>query len=407
VTFAVTPLVIRLSWWTRAAIDRPDARKNHPMPVPRLGGVAVLAGFVAGVMFCLQLSGYEGSLFSGLRIHWIGWVGAIAILFLFGVWDDLRSLPPSFKFLIQTIAALIAFSAGFRIDFLDLPIAGSIVLVYPLSLILTLLWIVGVTNAINLIDGLDGLAVGTGFVVTSTVALVALSTGVFPATVICVALAGSLLGFLPYNFNPARIFLGDSGSQFLGFTLAIVSIRGLSKSAAFVALFAPILALGLPILDTLLVMARRTWLIQQSAGEPGATRGAGSPSLLLRLRGLFLADREHIHHNLLELGLSHRSAVIVLYLASAMFCAAAFALVAMRNPSIAILVALCVASATAGIKLLALRRRRYASPRILTTLSAPEVPDPSPAGALAPAVAGGAPDGPVPARMGTTKGGSR
>src|SRR5438093_2019820 len=154
-----------------------------------------------------------------------------------------------------------------------------------------------------------------------TLTMVAISyyAGVFPVTVISLALAGSLLGFLPYNFSPARVFLGDSGSQFLGLTLAVISIRGAQKSATIVAILAPILVLGLPILDTVLVVLRRTWRIHGAPGFVGGLRARFALS-----RGLFQADREHIHHNLLELGLSDRKAVLVLYLVSGAFCAAAF-----------------------------------------------------------------------------------
>src|SRR5439155_15369778 len=177
-----------------------------------------------------------------------------------GVIDAVRGLGASAKLAVQLAAGSVVYAAGFRIDFIRLPGDGVIHLA-PFALPLTLFWIVGVTNAVNLIDGLDGLATGIGLIMTLTMVAISYYAGVFPVTVISLALAGSLLGFLPYNFSPARIFLGDSGSQFLGFTLGVISIRGLQKSATAVAILAPILVLGLPILDTFLVVLRRTWRI--------------------------------------------------------------------------------------------------------------------------------------------------
>ena len=351
VTLLVTPLVIRLSSSRLLALDRPDTRKFHLGAVPRLGGTAVLAGFVAGIALPLWVSGYSGSLFGAVRYHWIGWIGAIAVLFVCGVVDDVMGLGAATKLLAQVAAGILVYAAGFRIDFIRLPGEGAISLGW-LGLPITLLWVVAVTNAINLIDGLDGLAAGMGLMITGTIVAIAYYQGVFPVMVISLALAGSLLGFLPYNFSPARIFLGDSGSQFLGLTLAVVSIRGLQKSATAVAILAPILVLGLPILDTILVVLRRTWRIH---GEPSAA--AGFSDRLRRSRAVFEADREHIHHNLLDLGLSHRKAVLVLYCAAAVFCTGAFALVAVRNPSLAIILCGTVSLATALVKLLAVRRR--------------------------------------------------
>lgn len=350
VSMGTTPIVIRVSWGM-LALDRPDTRKFHPAPIPRLGGVAVLAGFASGICSALWMAGYPGSLFGAVQYHWIGWLGAIVALFACGVVDDLYGLGPLTKLVVQIMAGVGVYAAGFRIDFVRVPGGGEINLGL-LALPVTLLWIVGVTNALNLIDGLDGLATGLGLLICSTIVAISYYRGVFPVTILSLALAGSLLGFLPYNFSPARIFLGDSGSQFIGFTLAVASIRGLQKSATAVAIFAPILVLGLPILDTCLVVLRRTWRIH----------GAGSPRVgwrerLSRSRGLFQADREHIHHNLLDLGLSHRKAVLVLYLVASVFCLAAFALVALRDPSLALVLAGAVAVATAVVKLWAVRRR--------------------------------------------------
>jgi UDP-GlcNAc:undecaprenyl-phosphate GlcNAc-1-phosphate transferase len=239
----------------------------------------------------------------------------------------------------------------------------------------TVLWIVGVTNAINLIDGLDGLATGTGFLITATVAGISYSFNNTPVTLIALALAGSLLGFLPYNMSPARIFLGDSGSHLIGVTLAVISIRGVQKSATAVAVLAPLLILGLPILDTVLVILRRTWRIHRAPSVAWGLRAR-----LAMSQGLFHADREHIHHNLLELGLSPRSAVLVLYGASGIFCLAAFTFAAFHNPWIAVALAITTALATIFVKLAAVRRRTYTPPKVVATIpSAESTAQPQPA----------------------------
>jgi UDP-GlcNAc:undecaprenyl-phosphate GlcNAc-1-phosphate transferase len=362
VTFLVTPLVIRLSWGL-FALDVPGVRKVHKAAVPRLGGVAVVMGLVAGIGCALWFSGYSPSLFGAVRYHWIGWIGAIGILFLCGLVDDLITLGAGAKLGLQTLAALIIFVAGFQIDRIVVPGLGPLGLIYPVALVVTVLWIVGVTNAINLIDGLDGLATGTGFLITATVAAISYSFNNTPVTLIALALAGSLLGFLPYNMSPARIFLGDSGSHLIGVTLAVISIRGVQKSATAVAVLAPLLILGLPILDTVLVVLRRTWRIHRAPSGVWGLRAR-----LAMSQGLFQADREHIHHNLLELGLSPRSAVLVLYGASAVFCVAAFTFAAFHNPWLAVVLAVTTTLATIIVKLAAVRRRAYAPPRVLATL---------------------------------------
>ena len=366
VTLLVTPLVIRLSW-VMLALDAPGVRKVHAAAVPRLGGVAVGIGLMAGIGCALWFSGYSPSLFGPFRYHWIGWIGAIALLFLCGLADDLHSLGAGAKLVLQTLAALIIFAAGFQIDRIVLPGVGPLVLVGPVALAVTVLWIVGVTNAINLIDGLDGLATGTGFLITATVAGISYSFNNTPVTLIALALAGSLLGFLPYNTSPARIFLGDSGSHLIGVTLAVISIRGVQKSATAIAVLAPLLILGLPILDTVLVVARRTWRIHLASPARWEFRAR-----LAMSQGLFHADREHIHHNLLELGLSPRIAVLVLYGASAAFCLAAFTLAAFHNPWLAVGLAVTASLATIIVKLAAVRRRSYAPPRVVASMPAKE-----------------------------------
>jgi UDP-GlcNAc:undecaprenyl-phosphate GlcNAc-1-phosphate transferase len=243
--------------------------------------VMLLSGVVGPRLWIEQRNFFSGVLLGG------------GIVFLTGLWDDLRGLPPIAKLIAQGAAAAVAFGLGLRVEVLSLGPTMDLPLGW-VSLPLTILWVVGVTNAFNLIDGLDGLATGIALVALSTTLVVALLLGNLEVVVVCLALIGALLGFLPYNFNPARIFLGDSGSLFVGFMLAILSVHGSLKSATAVLVIVPLFALALPLLDTLLAIARR-WL----RGVP--------------LSG---ADARHIHHQLLAVGFTHRRAVVVLYVAA-------------------------------------------------------------------------------------------
>lgn len=303
VSAIATPIVAwlahRFGW-----LDRPsEARKIHVRPVPRLGGIAVVLAFFAPILgLALWENRVSGLLYSDQRLVTGLFCGAAAIVGL-GVYDDLKGASAKLKLLVQGLTALGLWLAGFRIELLGNPLGDAFDL-GVLSLPLTMLWIVGVVNALNLIDGLDGLASGVALLATIVLFGVAFVDGAALLCLITVALGGSLVGFLFWNFNPAKIFLGDSGSMFLGFVLSAVSIWTQQKGATAIALLIPVLALGLPILDTTLSFVRRV-------------RKGKSP---------FEADREHLHHRLLALGLSHRNAVLTLYTASIVFSLGALAL---------------------------------------------------------------------------------
>jgi UDP-GlcNAc:undecaprenyl-phosphate GlcNAc-1-phosphate transferase len=258
--------------------------------------------------------------------------------------DDLRGLSFLWKFAAQIAAAVYVWECGFRIEVVTHPLGGTLEL-GAFSLPLTVLWIVGITNAVNLIDGLDGLASGIALITTLAMGVIAFAGGKLGMTAASVALAGSLIGFLRYNFNPARIFLGDSGSLFLGFVLAVTSVRGSQKGPTVVAIVVPLLVLGLPLLDTTLAVARRVYRLGNRGrrSELGVTR-----YMVTNIHHVFLPDRGHIHHQLLDMGLSHRGAVLALYGVGSLFALAAFALVILKSVWIASLLVGLLASLLAA-----------------------------------------------------------
>lgn len=286
----LTPPVRRLALRI-GAVDRPDSRKVHSRVMPRLGGLAIFLAFVISVLLLMRpLSAASKGLLAGATV-----IVAVGIL------DDLFSLSPLVKLAGQIGAAIVAVLFGIRIEFLTNPF-DSYIPTGIISVPLTIFWIVGVTNAVNLIDGLDGLAAGVSVLASLTLSLVAASAGRSEVAALALALAGSGVGFLFYNFHPARIFMGDTGSMFLGFTLATLSVAGYLKGAAFLSLVIPVFILAIPILDTLFAIVRR----------------------FLNRQPIFKPDKEHLHHKLLSLGLSHRQAVLLIYLLTGIFGATAY-----------------------------------------------------------------------------------
>jgi UDP-GlcNAc:undecaprenyl-phosphate GlcNAc-1-phosphate transferase len=285
-------LVVRnraLAWgWVDQANS---SRKVHARPIPRLGGIAIVSGFFAPLCALFFVDSGVGHLFRWHQeLVWGLFCGGAAIAVL-GLYDDLKGANARLKFSVQFAVAIALYMLGFRVELIANPFGPEISL-GALSLPFTLLWIVGVVNAMNLIDGLDGLAGGVAFFGVGTNFILSLVRGDVVMCLLMAALAGAILGFLVFNFNPASIFMGDTGSMFLGFVLAAVSLKTSTKSGTAVAMLVPLMALGLPIMDTLLAMVRRSML-----GRP-----------------MFSADKEHIHHRLMSrLVLSHRSAVLVLY----------------------------------------------------------------------------------------------
>jgi UDP-GlcNAc:undecaprenyl-phosphate GlcNAc-1-phosphate transferase len=279
--FFITPLVKKLACFI-GAVDKPNFRKVHSTPMPRLGGVAIFLGFTGALILTQPMGRTE-----------IGLLVGCTVIVLTGIVDDIWDLPPKVKLGAQIVAAGIFVHFGIIVEFITNPFSGvnDVIFLGKLAVPLTILWIIGITNAVNLIDGLDGLAAGTSAIAAITMATVAWVEGQTFIAGFALILAAAVLGFLPYNFHPAKIFMGDSGSMFLGFTLGALAVLGLTKGTAFISVFIPIIILGIPILDTLFAIIRR----------------------YRNHRPIFEADKEHLHHRFLEMGFTHRQTVLVIY----------------------------------------------------------------------------------------------
>jgi len=293
----LTPMVNRVSRYF-GWLDQPlDQRRVHEVAVPRLGGIAIFSAILLALATLLltdnpiteSVRANSGQLLSVL--------GPAAIIFLIGIYDDFHGTNAATKFIGQLLAGLLFCAMGGRIEALSVPLVGSIELHPVVGCALTLLWTVGISNAFNLIDGMDGLATGAALFAALVMLVVSLTLGNPLITVVAVVLCGSLIGFLPYNFNPASIFLGDSGSLVIGFILAALSVQGTQKASTAVAVGIPLIAFGVPVIDTAFSIVRRF-----IGGRP-----------------LFEGDREHIHHMLLARGWSQRYVILVLYSACALF----------------------------------------------------------------------------------------
>lgn len=293
----LTPIVRRVceryGW-----LDEPrDERRIHRIAVPRLGGVAI---FLSVVFALACLAFIHNSVTQSLKTHRWQLLAALVpatLIFLLGVYDDLRHANARLKFAAQALAAALFYALGGRIEVLSAPFVGFVELPAVLSFAVTVLWIVAITNAFNLIDGIDGLGAGAALFASFVMIVISVVLGHPFVTVVALALAGALVGFLRYNFNPASIFLGDSGSLFIGFTLATLSVQGTQKASTAVAVAIPLMAFGVPIVDTGLALMRR----------------------IVNGRPLFQGDRAHIHHMLLARGWSERRVALVLYGVCALF----------------------------------------------------------------------------------------
>ena len=319
VSFLMTPLV-KVFAYKVGAIDVPkDARRMHKVPIPRLGGLAIFCGFMVSILLFVEITREMQSIL----------LGALVIVIL-GVVDDIVALPAMLKFVVQIGAALIPALNGVRILAFSNPNIFSDSLYWVLgglSIPLTVLWIVAITNSVNLIDGLDGLANGVSAISATTMLFIALVGGQMQVSIVLAALVGACVGFMPYNANPAKMFMGDTGATFLGYILATMSIQGLFKYYAVISFVVPFMILGLPIFDTTFAFVRRI-----AHGQ--------SP---------MHADRSHIHHRLIDMGLNQKQAVATLYVISAILGLSAVVLTTGgEQRAMVFFLALCVVAAIAA-----------------------------------------------------------
>ena len=270
-------------------VDRPNARKIHKNPVVRVGGVSIFAGTIAALTIVWLLGGFSSLPAHKVQEIWVVIVGSI-LFFGIGFADDLFNLTPISRLLMQLIVATGCWYMGVRIDFVSFPVY-SLIKIYWLSLPVTVVWLVGMANAINWIDGVDGLAAGVSGIAAFVMLVVTLFMNQPAAALIAAGLAGGALGFLRYNFNPAQIFMGDGGAYFMGFTLAAVGVVGLVKTTAITAVVLPYLILAVPIIDMSAVIFSRIW----------------------KGKSPFIADKSHLHHWLLKSGISQRQTVLFIY----------------------------------------------------------------------------------------------
>lgn len=298
VALVATPFIILLAP-RMGAVDKPNPRKMHNRPMPNIGGLAIYLGFLVSMIVNGQTYPEAVAIILG---------GSVVLII--GLIDDIYDISPYLKLAGQILAALIVVYFGIRVEFITSFFSGEAVSLGILAVPVTVFWIVAVINSINLIDGLDGLAAGVSTMAAVTLAIIAWREGQTLVALWAVVLAGSATGFLKYNFNPARIFMGDSGSMFLGYNLAVFALMGHTKSTTVLSLIIPLLILGLPLLDTSFAIIRR----------------------LLGRKHIFRADRDHLHHRLLASGMSHRSTVLVIYTISAIYSVCAIAITYFTTP---------------------------------------------------------------------------
>ena len=319
ISFLATPVVKTFAYKV-GAIDVPkDARRMHKVPIPRLGGLAIFIGFMVSILLFVKITPEMKSILLGA-----------AIIVVLGVVDDIMALPAMLKFVVQIIAAAIPATHGVVIQAFSNPNIFSKNLYWVLgwlSIPVTILWIVAITNAVNLIDGLDGLANGVSAISATTMLVIALLASEGQVAIVLAALVGACVGFMPYNMNPAKMFMGDPGATFLGYILATMSIQGLFKYYAVISFVVPFLILGLPIFDTAFAFIRRI-----AHGQ--------SP---------MHADRSHIHHRLIDMGLNQKQAVATLYVISAILGLSAVVLTTGgEQKAMLLFAALCIVAVVAA-----------------------------------------------------------
>lgn len=287
-TFIQMPFTIKIAK-KKGFLDVPkDERRVHKKPIPVGGGIAMVISVSILMVYFLPIN-------KNLILTLI----ASLIIAISGLYDDKEGLSPKLKFLFQILAAVILIIGGMKIEFFTNPFDShdALLILNILSIPVTIFWVCGITNTINLIDGLDGLASGVSMICAISMFFITYKMGRYDVSLVCALVAGACLGFLPFNFNPAKIFMGDTGALYLGFMLSYISISGFLKQAAILMIFVPVLILGVPVFDTAFAMVRRK----------------------LSGKSMVEADKGHLHHRLLKMGLNQRQTVVILYSISAIF----------------------------------------------------------------------------------------
>lgn len=290
-SFLFTPYARKLAF-KLDVLDYPkDPRKLHKKPIPYLGGAAIYASTIICMLLFTEIDRMSISIIAGGTI-----------IFFTGLVDDIKDISAKWKMAAQIVAALIALYGGVKIQWISNPFPSSeFVYLVNLSIPATLFWIVGITNTINLIDGIDGLASGVAAIAATTLMVISAINGFYFIVIECAIIAGASLGFLPFNFNPAKIFMGDTGALFLGYMLAVLSITGVMKTVTAVTIVVMVFVLGIPIFDTSFAIVRR----------------------MINKKPIMEADKGHVHHRLLDIGFSQKETVLILYVISIAFGAAA------------------------------------------------------------------------------------
>ena len=312
ISLCFTPIAIKIAHHVNA-IDIPnDERRIHKKPIPLLGGLAIFLSVMVSLVIFSEID----------TAKVVGIIVGSSIIVFMGFIDDINPVPAKVKFLVQIICAFILVFSNIRITGLSsvLRMSETIVLDDFIGVLLSVFWIVGITNTLNLIDGVDGLSSGIASISSLTIAYIAFINDRYDMAIITLIIAGACLGFLPFNFNPAQIFMGDTGSLFLGYILAAISIEGTLKSATAITFFAPVLALGIPILDTTMAIIRR----------------------VLRGQSPFKPDKEHLHHKILNMGAGQKKTVLILYFINILFGVSVVFMMHQKYMEMAIALLMCM-----------------------------------------------------------------
>lgn len=303
---ATTPVLIKIGL-KYGFVDKINQRKIHSGAIPRIGGIGIALGTLFPLFLLYFYNNFVSSILFGSTENIVVIIYGGLSISLLGLFDDIKGVSAKLKLLFQVVLAIIAIYCGFSIDAMSTP--WGVVQLGWVGHLITVLWIVGIINAFNLIDGMDGLSSGVSFFACITIMSLSIVNGYMFVALVSAALAGAVVGFLVYNFNPAKIFMGDAGSMFIGYLLAVLSLKNQSKGHTIVSLLVPIIAMGLPILDTTLAFLRR----------------------LLRNQSIFSADKQHIHHILLSKGINQRKVVLMLYGISIVFTLLAMLLIFQKD----------------------------------------------------------------------------